>query len=412
MIAFYHIFISCYAFGIRIASLFNAKAKLWVDGRTDIFQQIKNTLKSGDEIVWFHCASLGEFEQAKPVIEKFKINFPTYKILVTFFSPSGFEHRKNDPIIDYVFYLPIDTLKNAKTFIKMVQPQLVFFVKYEFWFNYIMELKRNNIPTYLISGVFRENQLFFKWHGAWYKQVLTGFTHFFVQNETSKNILLQHHFTNVTLSGDTRFDRVFENALHPKKLPLIEQFKSNNILLVGGSTWQPEEQLLANYSAVNPDKKIIIAPHDISENHLKQIEQLFNQNCLRYSQANENNITSKPNLIIDNIGLLANIYQYTDIAFVGGGFSGALHNILEPTSFGNVVLFGVKHQKFHEAAALIAAKGAFEIANELDFKNTINVVLADLNIYKNNSKKFVMDNVGATDTILRFLLNFKEYTQT
>lgn len=410
MNALYHIFISFYAFGIKIASLFNAKAKLWVDGRQHILQQIKSSIKSEDEMVWFHCASLGEFEQAKPVIEKLKTNFPAYKILVTFFSPSGFEHRKNDSLIDYVFYLPIDTLKNAKAFIKMVKPKMVFFVKYEFWFNYIMELKQNNIPTYLISGVFRENQLFFKWYGAWYKQVLSGFTHFFVQNETSKNLLLQHHFSNVTLSGDTRFDRVFENALHPKKIPLIEQFKGNDNLLVGGSTWQPEEQILANYSMLHPDCKIIIAPHDISENHLKQIEQLFNQNCLRYSQANEKNVISQPVLIIDNIGLLANIYQYADIAFVGGGFSGALHNILEPTSFGNVVLFGVKHQKFHEAAALIAAKGAFEIANEHDFKNTINVVLADLTFYKNNSKKFVTDNVGATDTILRFLLNFKKKT--
>lgn len=404
MIALYHIFISCYAFGIRIASLFNVKAKLWVDGRKDIFRQLKNTLKSEDEIVWFHCASLGEFEQAKPVIEKFKNNFTNYKILVTFFSPSGFEHRKNDPLIDYVFYLPVDARKNAKAFIRTIQPKMVFFVKYEFWYNYMMELKQNHIPTYLISGVFRENQLFFKWYGTWYKQVLTGFTHFFVQNQTSKNILAKHHFTNVTLSGDTRFDRVFENALHPKKPLLIEQFRGNDILLVGGSTWQPEEQILANYSMLHPNFKMIIAPHDISENHLKQIEQLFNKKCLRYSMANQENITQFNVLLIDNIGLLANIYQYADIAFVGGGFTGALHNILEPAGFGNVVLLGVKHQKFHEAQELIAAKGAFEIANELDFKNTINVVLTNLTLYKNNSKKFVTDNVGATDTILRFLL--------
>ena len=405
MIAFYHIFISCYAFGIRIASLFNAKAKLWVEGRQHIFQQLKNTLKSDDEMVWFHCASLGEFEQARPVIEKLKINFPTYKILVTFFSPSGFEHRKNDSLIDYVFYLPIDTKKNAKAFIKMVQPKMVFFVKYEFWFNYIMELKQNHIATYLISGVFRENQLFFKWYGAWYKQVLTGFTHFFVQNETSKNILLQHHFTNVILSGDTRFDRVFENTQHPKKLPLIEQFKGNDILLVGGSTWQPEEQILANYSKLNCSCKLIIAPHDISENHVLTIEKLFNQNCLRYSRANEKDVNSQPVLIIDNIGLLANIYQYADIAFVGGGFTGALHNILEPASFGNVVLFGAKHQKFHEATALITAKGALEITNnDTDFGLKMNMVLANLDFYKNNSKKFVTDNVGATDSILQFIL--------
>ena len=405
MNALYHIFISFYAFGIKIASLFNAKAKLWIDGRKHILQQIKSSIKSEDEMVWFHCASLGEFEQAKPVIEKLKNNFPTYKILVTFFSPSGFEHRKNDSLIDYVFYLPIDAKKNAKAFIKMVQPKMVFFVKYEFWFNYIMELKQNNIPTYLISGVFRENQLFFKWYGAWYKQVLNGFTHFFVQNETSKNLLLQHHFTNITFSGDTRFDRVFENTQQPKKLALIEQFKGNDIVLVGGSTWQAEEQILANYSKLNPHFKIIIAPHDVSENHVLTIEKLFFQNCLRYSRANENNVNSQPVLIIDNIGLLANIYQYADIAFVGGGFTGALHNILEPASFGNVVLFGAKHQKFHEAQELITAKGAFEINNETDFGLKMNTILTNLDFYKNNSKKFVINNIGATNTVIRFLLS-------
>jgi 3-deoxy-D-manno-octulosonic-acid transferase len=236
------------------------------------------------------------------------------------------------------------------------------------------------------------------------QQVLTGFTHFFVQNETSKNLLIQHHFTNVTLSGDTRFDRVFENTQHPKKLALIEQFKGNDILLVGGSTWQPEEQILTNYSKLNRSCKMIIAPHDISENHVLTIEKLFNQNCIRYSQANETNVNSQPVLIIDNIGLLANIYQYADIAFVGGGFTGALHNILEPASFGNVVLFGSKHQKFHEARELITAKGAFEINNENDFGIKMNMVLANLDFYKNNSKKFVVDNVGATDFILQFII--------
>lgn len=401
MIALYHIFISFYAFGIRIASLFNSKAKLWVEGRKNLLEKIKSTIKNEDDIVWFHCASLGEFEQAKPVIEKFKIKFPTFKILVTFFSPSGYELKKNDPLIDYASYLPIDTLKNAKTFIKAVQPKMVFFVKYEFWFNYIMELKHNHIPTYLISGVFRENQLFFKWYGKWYKQVLSGFTHFFVQDENSKKILLKYNFKNVTLSGDTRFDRVFENALSPKKVSLIEQFKGRKILLVGGSTWQPEEQILADYSILNPDFKIVIAPHDISETHISQIVKLFNGNCLRFSKADVDNVTKFNILIIDNIGLLSNIYQYADIAFIGGGFTGALHNILEPASFGNVVFFGPNHLKFHEAQELINQNGAVEIANENDFISKINYCLDNLDFYKKCSKKFVKDRIGATAFILK-----------
>ena len=405
MIALYHIFISFYSFGIRIASLFNSKANLWVEGRGNLLEKIKSTIKNKDDIVWFHCASLGEFEQAKPVIQKFKIKFPTYKILVTFFSPSGYEAKKNDPLIDYIFYLPIDTLKNAKTFIKTVQPKMVFFVKYEFWFNYIMELKHNHIPTYLISGVFRENQLFFKWYGKWYKQVLIGFTHFFVQDENSKKILLKYNINNVTLSGDTRFDRVFENALSPKNIPLIEKFRGDNILLVGGSTWQPEEQILANYSILNPNFKIVIAPHDISETHISQIEKLFNGKCLRFSKADVDNVTKFNTLIIDNIGLLSNIYQYADIAFIGGGFTGALHNILEPASFGNVVFFGPKHQKFHEAQELVNDNGAFEIANGIDFNSKINSCIDNLDFYKKCSKNFVHDRIGATSIILKIIGN-------
>lgn len=402
----YHILIHLYSIAVSVFSLFNNKAKLWVDGRKDILQKIQSTINPSDEISWFHCASLGEYEQAKPVIEKLKHQYPKFKILVTFFSPSGYEIRKNDSLIDYVFYLPIDTKSNAKQFIEIIKPKMVFFVKYEFWFNYINQLNKNNIPTYLISGVFRENQLFFKWYGKWYKKVLNGFTHFFVQNSDSEKLLIANNFTNVTFSGDTRFDRVYENSLHPKHLPLISQFKNNNILIIGGSTWQPEEEILADYIKSNPNQKLIIAPHDISEKHITQIENLFNQNTLRYSKANESNIQSTTILIIDNIGLLANIYQYADIAFIGGGFSGALHNILEPASFGNVVLFGKKHQKYHEANDLISANGGFSIQNSTEFKNKIEFILSNLNQYKINSKNFILENRGATEKIFNKLNNY------
>lgn len=398
MIAFYHISILLYVFGIKLASLFNKKAKLWVDGRKNILLHIKISLKESNNNVWFHCASLGEYEQARPVIEKYKCKFPSDKILVTFFSPSGYEQRKNEPLIDYCFYLPIDTLSNAKEFIELVKPKKVFFVKYEFWFNYINQLKEKNISTYLISGVFRPNQLFFKWYGKWYKKVLYGFTHFFVQNEESKKLLNNQGFRNVTLSGDTRFDRVNENATSPKILPIIKSFKDNKTLVVGGSTWKTEEQILSRLN--NPTFKLVIAPHDISEYHIKQIEKLFKQNCLRYSQANTTNITGVNVLIIDNIGILSNIYQYADLAFIGGGFTGALHNILEPASFGNVVFFGPKHHKFHEAQELIDDNGAFEISNIIDFEIKLKDVSADLNSYKKNSSNFIKNRIGATSIIL------------
>ncbi|MGE0562665.1 MAG: 3-deoxy-D-manno-octulosonic acid transferase [Flavobacteriales bacterium] len=402
MIIFYHIAVLLYVFGIRLASLFNLKAKLWILGRKNIFKTIESTIDKNDDHLWFHCASLGEFEQARPVIEKLKLKFSTYKVLVTFFSPSGYEICKNGELPDYVFYLPIDTPTNAKSFIELVNPKLVFFVKYEFWYNYILELKNKNIPTYLVSGVFRPNQLFFKWYGHWYKKVLFGFTHFFVQNQRSKILLNSHGFTNVTHSGDTRFDRVFENSKHPMSLPLIELFKNKKILIVGGSTWQSEEQILANYSK-NNDVKLIIAPHDISKTHVKQIEQLFNQNCLLYSNANSENVLNERVLIIDNIGILANIYQYSDIAFIGGGYSGALHNILEPASFGNVILFGPNHNKYHEADELITENGAFEIFDKNDFNNKIDLIIPKIGIYKKCSREFVTNRVGATNVILNFL---------
>ncbi len=401
MIIFYHISILLYAFGIRIASLFNQKAKLWINGRKHLFQKVKTTINSSEDHIWFHCASLGEYEQAKPIIEKIKLQYPSYKILVTFFSPSGYELRKNDSLIDYVFYLPIDTVSNSKSFIELVKPKMVFFVKYEFWYNYILQLKAKNIPTYLVSGVFRNDQLFFKWYGKWYKNVLNGFTHFFVQNEASKTLLIEHGFKNTTLSGDTRYDRVFENSLNPKKLPLIAKFKGDNFLMVGGSTWQPEEQILSSFS--NPDFRIIVAPHDINESHIKQIEQLFKHKCLRYSNATLENVLKERVLIIDNIGILSNIYQYGDISIIGGGFSGALHNILEPACFGNVVLFGPNHIKYHEAEELINYKGAFEINNESDINMIVDSLLNKFDTYKKNSSNFVKNKIGATSKILDYL---------
>jgi 3-deoxy-D-manno-octulosonic-acid transferase len=400
----YQISVLGYSFLIRIASLFNSKAKLWVDGRKNIFNLIQSKINSNEEIAWFHCASLGEFEQGKPVIEGFKQKHPHFKIVVTFFSPSGYELRKNYEGADYVFYLPIDTKKNAQKFTTILQPKIAFFVKYEFWFHYLKELHLQQTPTYLISGVFRENQLFFKWYGTWYKKMLYYFTHFFVQNTESETLLKKIGFNNITISGDTRFDRVFENAINTIKLPIIEAFKNNKQIIIGGSSWQAEEKILANYflnQTVN--FKLIIAPHDIAESHIKQIETLFKGNCIRYSKATEQNVGNENILIIDNIGILANAYQYTEIAFVGGGFTGALHNILEPCSFGNLVLFGPNHQKFHEAQDLVTNGGAFVVTNEIDFTEIISKNTTKIDAIKAQNRNFIFNRKGATKLILNTL---------
>lgn len=400
----YQISILGYSFIIRIASIFNSKAKQWIDGRKNIFNLIQSEINPTHNIAWFHCASLGEFEQGKPVIKGFKEKYPDYKILITFFSPSGYELRKDYKGADYIFYLPIDSQKNAKRFISIVKPKIAFFVKYEFWHYYLKELNQQQIPTFLISGVFRSDQLFFKWYGAWYKKMLHYFTHFFVQNNESAKLLREIGFNNITISGDTRFDRVFDNSLKSIELPIIKAFKNNAPIIIGGSSWQPEENILAKfYLNQNSNFKLIIAPHDISKNHIKQIESLFKNNCIRYSNATEQNITSKNVLIIDNIGLLANIYQYTDIAFIGGGFTGALHNILEPCSFGNLILFGPHHQKFHEAQELIDFGGALSVSNELDFKNIVTNFSPTLNEIKSQNKSFIENNKGATKLILKSL---------
>ena len=398
----YQIFILGYTFAIRMASIFNLKAKQWLVGREKIFDKLHSEINQTDTIVWFHCASLGEFEQAKPVIEGYRLKYAEHKILITFFSPSGYELRKDYKGADYVFYLPIDTAFNSKRFIEIVQPIKAFFVKYEFWYFYLHTLAAHQIPTYLISGVFRKNQLFFKWYGTWYRKILACFTHFFVQNESSKELLIEHGYNHVTVSGDTRFDRVFDNMLHPTELPVIKAFKNNQPILIGGSSWPTEEKIMAQYiSNSQTDVKLIIAPHDVSEKHVEQIETLFkDHDCIRYSVADEQNVTLKKVLIINHIGILAHTYQYTDVAFIGGGFTGALHNILEPCSYGNMVLFGPHHFKFHEAQDLINDGGAVVIANATELSKVMAPTNLNLSKIKDQNRSFIEHHKGATQLIL------------
>ena len=385
---------------IRIAALFgNAKAKLWIEGRKNIFQKVKNKISElntpNSKLIWFHCASLGEFEQGRPLIESIKALSlgrgvgGEAKIILTFFSPSGYEIRKNYEHANAVFYLPLDTKENAKKFIELIQPSMVFFIKYEFWYHYFMELHKRKIPVYVVSAIFRPDQLFFKWYGGLFRKLLKTVKHFFVQNENSKSLLNSLGINNVTVSGDTRFDRVFDTCQNVKSFPLIEKFKDNKKVLIAGSTWEQDEKLLVELATLSPsplsqgrgvggEVKLIIAPHEIHESHIQSIiQQLKNLTIVRYSQANEENVKGADVLVIDNIGMLSSLYQYGNIAYIGGGFSKGIHNILEAATFGMPVIFGPNYEKFQEAKELIRLGGAFSIDSYEALEKTINFLLGD-----------------------------------
>jgi len=387
----YTISIQLFVIAIRIAALFNAKAKLWIKGRKAIFQKLAEATKEDQDIVWFHCASLGEFEQGKPIIECYKIKHPTHKILLTFFSPSGYEIRKNYNGVDWVFYLPADTKKNVKQFISIVNPIKVIFIKYEFWFNYMDELSKKNIPFYSASSIFRKEQSFFKYD--WFAKQLNNVSHFFVQDQNSKELLKNIGFSNCTLAGDTRFDSVINNTQKAIRIPLIEKFSKNKTTIICGSTWSKDEVILAKYIKENPNYNYIIAPHE-----MQHISELKNQtNALLLSKANNINISDSNVLIIDSIGILSNVYKYGNIAYIGGGFGSGIHNILEAVGFGLPVVFGPNYQKFKEANELIELKGAKSISNYSELETTI---LSFSDFDSTISKNYIESNAGATVIII------------
>ena len=387
----YNISIWLYVVTIRIASLYNLKAKKWVKGRENIFSELEAVVKNQKNIVWFHCASLGEFEQGKPIIEAYKLNHPTHQILLTFFSASGFEIKKNTALANWVFYLPADTTSNAKKFINLVNPIKVVFIKYEFWFNYMSQLKKQNIPFYSVSTIFREGQVFFKYQ--WFAKQLKNVTHFFVQDEKSAELLNSIGFSNFTISGDTRFDSVVANTKNPTKIALVELFSKNKKTIICGSTWAKDEMILIQYIKNHPENNYVIAPHE-----LDNISNLQKQsNGLLYSNANEKNIFTTNVLIIDSIGLLSTIYQYGNLAYIGGGFGSGIHNILEAASFGLAVIFGPNYQKFNEAISLINKKGAMSISNYEELSSAIDIFNSfDQSIALN----YIKENSGATNKIL------------
>jgi 3-deoxy-D-manno-octulosonic-acid transferase len=452
----YTIFIRLYSTGIRFASLYNPKAKLWLKGRSDVFaridEKVKAELKEGDELIWFHCASLGEFEQGRPLMEKlkestmmlqkerglgsqmqgqpgnaeFKIkNFngtyapgisPVYtpsrgaqfKIILTFFSPSGYEVQKNYPGVDFVFYLPADTYSNAKRFVRMLPLKAAFFVKYEFWFNYLNELKKKQVPTFLVSGIFREDQYFFNGYGGWARKQLKAFTHFFLQDTNSNMLLNQFGFKNTTVSGDTRFDRVHEIAQNKKTFPLLDLFVAGNRVLIAGSTYQEDERLICGLHLGKADYKLILVPHEIDEEHLDEVSELFKSSdsglCLLYSKATELTIREARILIIDNIGMLSSLYQYGHLAYIGGGFNEGIHNILEASTFGLPVIFGPDYLKNNEAIELLGLGGAFTIEDTPTLKAVVKKLLGDsIHMQKASgiNKQYVLEKKGATDKILK-----------
>jgi 3-deoxy-D-manno-octulosonic-acid transferase len=403
MVVIYFLVIKIYGFSIWMASFFNKKAATWIEGRKNLFEHISQTLHNENaQRLWFHCASLGEFEQGKPVIEAVKIAYPQFKIVLTFFSPSGYALKKNDPIADYVFYLPLDGPQNAQKFIDIVKPHAAFFVKYEFWHFYIKRLRDKKINCYYFSCNFRPTQTFFQFYGRFYKNMLQRITHIFVQNQTSLALLYKHSIPHVTVSGDTRFDRVFANSQQKKSVPIIAQFADNQKLFVAGSTWPADIKMLAHIQHL--PVKFIIAPHEITDEHIHQIESLFTDKVVRFSKWN-NDVDVKV-LIIDNMGMLSSLYAYAHITYIGGGFGAGIHNILEAAVYGCPIIIGPNYQKFNEAKALVHNNGAFVIQKADDLHAITNTLLSDSDMHQSimhKNQQYVLQNKGATEIIMHYL---------
>ena len=418
MLWLYNFGITLYSLLLRTASLFNPKAKLFVSGRENIYITIQNQINAAEKHIWFHFASLGEFEQGRPVLEQLKAEAAGRKIIVTFFSPSGYEVRKDYPLADGVFYLPLDTRKNAKRLIRLINPEIAVFTKYEFWYHYFKVLKENNIPLFIISGIFRPQQLFFKWYGGFYRSILKDVTHFFVQNEQSVDLLKSVGLTNVSLSGDTRFDRVAENAKSPRSLPLISNFCGSAKVCIAGSTWPEDEALLKILIDEQRDWKFIIAPHEIGAAHIQQIMKLI-PDAIRYTALKEeqpdqgkedmrdksSSYAQHSVLLVDNIGMLSAIYQYAHIAYIGGGFGAGIHNTLEAAAFGLPVIFGPRYEKFQEAKDLIGLGAAISINSEAELSAAFSKLQKDASA-GDISSRYVNTKTGSTKQIAAMLEDY------
>jgi 3-deoxy-D-manno-octulosonic-acid transferase len=406
MLFLYNIVIQITGSLLNFIALFNSKIKLFVDGRKIVFTTLEQKIKPSDKTIWFHAASLGEYEQGLPVIEKIKDKYPLHKIVITFFSPSGYEVRKNNTVADATVYLPLDSKKNAQRFLDLVHPDMVFFIKYEYWLNYLNELNKLNTPTYLISGIFREEQMFFKWYGGFYRKALDTFSYFFVQNEGSKKLLQQLEKTNVVVSGDTRFDRVAAILEKDNDLDYISQFKNNTLTIVVGSSWPKDEALLLDFINSNTlNVKFIIAPHNIKADQIEQLKNSITKKTVLFSEMQKKNLADFDVFIIDTIGILTKIYSYADIAFVGGGFGNpGVHNLLEPATFGVPIVIGPNYSHFAEATALVNMGGCISVSEKTELIAAFKDLIVDDSFRSEKGhicSTFVQMNKGATNLIMK-----------
>lgn len=405
----YSLAIHLYAFVIALISPFHKKARLMRLGQWKTNSILREKIDRNAKYIWFHASSLGEFEQGRPMMEKIKATHPEYKILLTFFSPSGYEVRKNYKGADVICYLPFDTPYRVKKFLNLANPAIAVFIKYEFWGNYLTELKKRGVPVYIISAIFRPDQLFFQWYGKLYRKMLYCFNHLFVQDERSEKLLREFGITNVTVTGDTRFDRVLDVRDQARELPFIEKFlrdKSGkkSVVMVAGSSWPQDEAIFIPYFHEHPEMKLIIAPHEIHREHLLSIQAMLKRPSVRLSEAHEDDLADKDCLIIDSFGLLSSIYRYGQIAYIGGGFGAGIHNTLEAAVYGVPVLFGPNYHKFKEAKDLIAVGGGFPVSDEKAFQAKMDELLTypeALAVSGQASGDFVKKNTGATDKVLR-----------
>lgn len=402
----YNLAIHLLIFGVRVASLFNQKARALVSGRKNLLTSVHAALNSNTApLVWIHCSSLGEFEQGRPIIERLRKEFASHKILLTFFSPSGYEVRKNYPGADYVFYLPFDTPNNARKWVEVTSPSLVIFIKYEFWYNYTEELRKAHIPLVSASAIFRDDQVFFKSYGGLFRKILTNFDHLFVQNQSSQKLLQSIGITNITVAGDTRFDRVYEITSSKDKIAVAESFKGDEKLMVAGSCWHEDMEVLVPFINETPIK-FIIAPHEITESFLQEIERAIDGQTVRFSKAvNETELSEARVLLIDNVGMLSKLYRYGEFAYVGGAFGKGLHNILEAACYGIPVFFGNRnYQKFTEATELIMHGGAFEVNDFSDLRSKYEMVNMPENFMLacEVTRNYILTHLGATDKIIQY----------
>lgn len=402
----YQVAIYLYLCGVAVASIFSKKVKKMWKGERQTLDILKSKVNPNHQYIWFHAASLGEFEQGRPLIERIRADYPEYKILLTFFSPSGYEVRKNYEHADIVCYLPIDTIRNARRFLRTVRPCMAFFIKYEFWYNYLHILKHRNVPVYSVSSIFREHQIFFRWYGKSYAGVLKCFTHFFVQNEKSKHLLHTIGIDTVDVVGDTRFDRVLQIKEKAQQLPIVEAFKADKKVFVAGSSWAPDEDIFIPFMNECKDWKMIIAPHVISEEHLKRIEEKCKGKTVRYTATTPEEAAQAQCLLIDCFGLLSSVYHYGEVAYVGGGFGAGIHNVLEAAVWGIPVIFGPNNQRFQEAQQLKRVHAGIEITDQTSFAMVMSQFMTHADVLQQcgqAAETFVVERAGATEKILKLV---------